>query len=41
MKDSKSTMNKTIGWVTLAYGGFTAISIIVPIILERLWSRRG
>ena len=29
MKDSKSTMRKTIGWATLAYGAFTAISIIV------------
>jgi hypothetical protein len=39
MKDSKSTMRKTIGWATLAYGAFTAISIIGPIILERFWSR--
>ena len=41
MKDSKSTMRKTIGWATLAYGASTAISIIRPILLERLWSRRG
>ena len=40
MKDSKSTMRKTIGWATLAYGAFTAISIIGPILLERLWLRR-
>jgi len=39
MKDSKSTMRKTIGWATLAYGAFTAISIIGPIVLERFWSR--
>ncbi|HEY6409942.1 MAG TPA: hypothetical protein VIY29_20995 [Ktedonobacteraceae bacterium] len=40
MKDNKSTMRKTIGWAALAYGAFTAISIIGPIILDRLWSRR-
>lgn len=41
MKDKTSTMRKTMGWATLAYGAFTAISIIGPILLERLWSRRG
>jgi hypothetical protein len=40
MKDNKSTMRKAIGWAALAYGAFTAISVIGPIILERLWSRR-
>ncbi len=40
MKDNKSTMRKTIGWVSLAYGAFTAISIIGPLFLERVWSRR-
>ena len=39
MKDNKSTMRKTMGLAALAYGAFTAISIIGPIILERLWSR--
>ena len=39
MKDSKSTMHKTIGCTTLAYSAFTTISIIGPIILERFWSR--
>ncbi len=40
VKDNTSTMHKTIGWVSLAYGAFTAISIIGPLLLERLWSRR-
>ncbi len=40
MKDNKSTMRKTIGCASLAFGAFTAISIIGPILLERLWSRR-
>ena len=40
MKDNKATMRKTIGWASLAYGAFTAISIIGPLILERLWSRK-
>jgi hypothetical protein len=39
MKDNKSAMRKAIGWASLAYGAFTAISIIGPIILERVWSR--
>jgi hypothetical protein len=40
MKDNKSTMRKTIGWISLAYGAFTAISIIGPLLLERVWSKR-
>jgi len=36
VKNHKSTMRKTIGWASLAYGAFTAISIIGPILLERL-----
>ena len=40
MKDNKATARKTIGWAALAYGAFTALSIIGPIILERLWSRQ-
>ncbi|HKV58564.1 MAG TPA: hypothetical protein VJO32_09780 [Ktedonobacteraceae bacterium] len=40
MKDNKATMRKAIGWASLAYGAFTAISIIGPILLERLWSQR-
>lgn len=40
MKDNKATMRKTVGWAALAYGAFTAISIISPIVLDRLWSRR-
>ena len=40
MKDKQSTTRKTIGWASLTYGAFTAISIIGPILLERLWSGR-
>jgi hypothetical protein len=40
MKEDKSTMRKTIGWAAVAYGAFTAISVIGPIVLERFWSRR-
>ena len=40
MKDNKGTMRKTMGWAALAYGAFTAISIIGPIVLDRLWSRK-
>jgi hypothetical protein len=40
MKDNKGTMRKTMGWAVLAYGAFTAISIIGPIVLDRLWSRK-
>lgn len=38
--DQKATMRKTIGWAALAYGAFTALSIIGPILLDRLWSRK-
>jgi hypothetical protein len=40
MKEDKSTMRKTIGWAAVAYGAFTAISVVGPILLERFWSRR-
>jgi hypothetical protein len=40
MKENKSTMRKTIGWASVAYGVFTAISVLGPILLERYWSRR-
>ena len=40
VKDNKSTMRKTIGWASVAFGAFTAISIIGPILLERLWKQR-
>jgi len=40
MKDHTSTMRKTIGWASLAYGAFTIISVVGPILLERFWSRR-
>ncbi len=40
MKDHKATARKTIGWAALAYGAFTAISIIGPILLDRFLSRQ-
>lgn len=40
MKENNSTRRKTIGWAAAAYGVFTAISIVGPILLERYWSRR-
>ena len=40
MKENKSKMRKTIGWASVAYGAFTALSIVGPILLERFWSRR-
>ncbi|HVU68860.1 MAG TPA: hypothetical protein VHD63_17120 [Ktedonobacteraceae bacterium] len=39
MERQKSTMRKTIGWASVAYGAFTALSIIGPIVLDRIWSR--
>lgn len=35
----KKTMRKTIGWASFALTAFTAISVIVPIIWERLANR--
>ena len=38
-KENKSTMHKTIGWAAVAYGAFTTIAVVGPILLERFWSR--
>lgn len=40
MSDQKSAMRKTIRWASVAYGVFTALSVIGPILLERFWERR-
>lgn len=40
MKDNTASARKAIGWAALAYGAFTAISIIAPIILDRLSRKR-
>ncbi|HYX50348.1 MAG TPA: hypothetical protein VE843_11430 [Ktedonobacteraceae bacterium] len=40
MKENTSTRRKTLGWAAVAYGAFTAISVIGPILLERFWFRR-
>ena len=40
MDKQKSTMRKTMGWASVAYGAFTALSIIGPILLERFWAKR-
>ena len=37
--DNKSQFRKAITWASLAYGAFTALSILGPIILDRIWSR--
>ena len=37
---NKTDMRKTMTWATLAYGAFTTLSIIGPIVLERLGKRR-
>ena len=40
MKENTSTMRKTLGWAAVAFGAFTVISVVGPIVLERFWSRR-
>ena len=40
MSDQKTTMRKTIGWAAVAYGAFTALSVVGPILLERFWGQR-
>lgn len=37
---NKADMRKTMTWAALAYGAFTALSVIGPIVLERLGKRR-
>jgi hypothetical protein len=39
MDQNKKLMRKTMGWASFALGAFTAISIIVPIIWDRLANR--
>jgi hypothetical protein len=36
----KSTMHKTIAWAAVAYGAFTALSVIGPILLQQFWSKQ-
>ncbi len=38
--NQKNTMRKALTLASIAYGAFTAISVIVPIILDRLAKRR-
>ena len=39
MAQNKSQMRKTMGWASFALGAFTAISVIVPIIWDRMARR--
>lgn len=41
MKDPRTTAHKTVGWAALAYGAFTALSIIGPLLLQRLWAKHS
>jgi hypothetical protein len=40
MNDNRSARRKSLVLASIAYGAFTAISIIGPIILDRLWRRK-
>ncbi|HEY0755651.1 MAG TPA: hypothetical protein VGD98_16960 [Ktedonobacteraceae bacterium] len=40
MSDQTSSRRKAIGWASVAYAAFTALSIIAPILLDRLWSKK-
>ncbi len=35
----KNQYRKTLTWASAIFGAFTAISVIGPIILERIWKR--
>jgi len=37
--NNKSQFRKAITWASLAYGAFTSLSILGPIILDRIWNR--
>jgi hypothetical protein len=39
MSEKKSAFRKTLAWASVAYGAFTALSVIVPIILDRAWNK--
>ncbi|HJT56076.1 MAG TPA: hypothetical protein VJ761_06260 [Ktedonobacteraceae bacterium] len=40
MKDNKSARRKSLTVATIAYAAFTALSVIGPIVLDRVWKRR-
>jgi len=40
MKDQKSAMRKSLALAGIAYTAFTAISVLGPLLLERLWKRK-
>lgn len=40
MNENKSARRKTLTWAAIAYTAFTALSVIGPIVLGRVWKRR-
>lgn len=39
MSEKKSAFRKTLTWASVAYAGFTALSVIVPIVLDKVWNK--
>jgi hypothetical protein len=39
MNENRSAFRKALAWASFAYGTFTAISVVGPIILDRIWNR--
>jgi hypothetical protein len=40
MKDQKSAMRKSLTLAGIVYAAFTAISVVGPLLLERLWKQK-
>ncbi|HZS79430.1 MAG TPA: hypothetical protein VFA41_22645 [Ktedonobacteraceae bacterium] len=40
MQNQKSTMRKTLTAAGIAYAAFTTLSVVVPILLDRLGKRK-
>jgi hypothetical protein len=39
MNKNKSAFRKTLLLASIAYGAFTTLSVVVPIILDRVWNK--
>lgn len=39
VNDNKSGLRKSLLLASIAYGAFTALSVVVPIILDRVWNK--
>ncbi|HEX6553152.1 MAG TPA: hypothetical protein VF026_10355 [Ktedonobacteraceae bacterium] len=39
MSEKKTPFRKTLTWAAVAYGAFTTLSVVVPIVLDKIWNK--